>query len=156
MNRKDITEKDITEQVKDLRDSSFVYYMGGFPEVSKKLSQAANTIEVLSAKLSVANMERAKAYYGVGWILCSERLPTIEECLKNDCRFILDNGNRRYQGTFDYIEKRFVYSNWKGMRTDNCVIAWKLLPETCHHKRHRKVIEMVKQLMSGWKYKELY
>ena len=39
-----------------------------------------------------------------GWVACMDRLPTIEECQKNDNRFILDDGNRRYGGLFDYQE----------------------------------------------------
>lgn len=40
----------ISEQVKELRDGSDVYKVGGFPEVSKLLKNAADTIESLSAK----------------------------------------------------------------------------------------------------------
>lgn len=63
------------------------------------------------------------------WIPCSKRLPTMKECQENDCRFILDDGNRRYQGYFDYIEKKFVYFNLDGMQIDKCAIAWQSLPE---------------------------
>ncbi len=64
------------------------------------------------------------------WILCSERLPTMEECRKNDCWFILDDGNRRYQGTFDYTERYFTkFDLWNGPVEDKCVIAWQPLPE---------------------------
>lgn len=41
--------------------------------------RCADTIEELSAKLAVANMERSTAYYNGGWIPCSERLPKPEE-----------------------------------------------------------------------------
>lgn len=51
-----------------------------------------------------------------GWIPCSERLPTMEECLKNNCCFILDDGNCRYHGLFDYIGKRFIYSTDEGQK----------------------------------------
>lgn len=64
------------------------------------------------------------------WIMCSDRLPTMEECQKNDCRFILDDGNRRYQGLFDYVEKRFIWFNCDGTQTDKCVVAWQNLPES--------------------------
>lgn len=50
----------ISEQVKELRDGSDVYKVGGFPEVSKLLKNAADTIEALSAKLQAANMERSE------------------------------------------------------------------------------------------------
>lgn len=64
-----------------------------------------------------------------GWITCAERLPTMEECLKNDCRFILDDGNRRYEGIYDYIEKQFIRYNCYETQPDKCVIAWQPMPE---------------------------
>ncbi len=71
------------------------------------------------------------------WIPCSERLPTEEEYLKDDGRFILDDGNSRYQGLFDIYEQRFkklkqwynVYGEQYQLVEDNCVIAWQPLPE---------------------------
>lgn len=66
-----------------------------------------------------------------GWILVSERLPTMEECQKNDCRFIVTDGNRRYQSWFDYEDNYFEKCdcNGCGLKKDNCVIAWQTLPE---------------------------
>lgn len=67
------------------------------------------------------------------WIPCSERLPTKEESIKNDNRFILDDGNRRYGGLFDYEKQCFVqFDFWKGLVEDKCVIAWQPLPEVYH------------------------
>lgn len=43
------------------------------------LNEAARTIEVLSAKLSAANLERSSQYYNNGWIPCSERLPDMHD-----------------------------------------------------------------------------
>lgn len=65
-----------------------------------------------------------------GWIKCSERLPAIEECWENDCRFIVTDGNRRYERNFDYISKRFVHidDNLRSME-DRCVIAWQPFPD---------------------------
>lgn len=62
-----------------------------------------------------------------GWIPCKERLPSKEECLENDDRFIVTDGNRIYQDDFDiyadgYNEPKWVYSN-------DMVIAWQSLPE---------------------------
>lgn len=69
-----------------------------------------------------------------GWIPCSERLPTKEEYLKDDGRFILDDGNRRYQGLFDIYDKKFKFSKHitslrYDLYEDNGVIAWQPLPE---------------------------
>lgn len=88
------------------------------------INQVADTTEDLSAKLQAENMENDG-----GWIAIAERLPTKEESIKNDNRFILDDGNRRYEGCFDYIEKRFVRFNCDGMQTDKCVIAWREMLE---------------------------
>lgn len=65
-----------------------------------------------------------------GWIPASERLPTIRECQENDCRFIVTDGNRRYQVWFDYEEGYFqkCECNGLGLKKDKCVIAWQPLP----------------------------
>lgn len=70
-----------------------------------------------------------------GWIPCEERLPTKEEYLKDDGRFILDDGNKRYQGLFDIYDGKFKFSKHiSGINDelfeDECVIAWQPLPET--------------------------
>lgn len=69
-----------------------------------------------------------------GWIPCEERLPTKEEYLKDDGRFILDDGNRRYQGLFDIYDGKFKFlKHISGIKyelfEDKCVIAWQSLPE---------------------------
>lgn len=65
------------------------------------------------------------------WIPITNRLPTMEECQKNDCRFIATDGNRIYQLWFDYEDKYFekCECNGLGLKTDNCVIAWQALPK---------------------------
>lgn len=68
-----------------------------------------------------------------GWIPCSERLPTKEESIKNDNCFILDDGNRRYGGMFDYEKQCFVHFDfWKGLVENKGAIAWQPLPEAYH------------------------
>jgi hypothetical protein len=68
------------------------------------------------------------------WIPCSERLPTKEEYCKNDGRFIVSNGIKSYECTFDVYEeifKQFEY-NRKGIwmeYVDDKVIAWQPLPK---------------------------
>lgn len=67
------------------------------------------------------------------WIPCSERMPNKEECLKDDGRFMLDDGNRRYEGLFDIYDGKFKFGKHiSGLRyelfEDNCVIAWQPLP----------------------------
>lgn len=62
----------ISELLKKLKDSSYVYKVGGYPEASKLFLEAADTIEALSAKLQAANTERSDRYYGGGWITVDE------------------------------------------------------------------------------------
>ena len=68
-----------------------------------------------------------------GWIPVEQRLLTREEYLKDDGRFMLDDGNRRYQGLFNIYDGKFVFSkhisgiNYE-LFEDKCVIAWQPLP----------------------------
>ena len=78
-----------------------------------------------------------------GWIPVEERMPTKEEFLKDDGRFILDDGNRRYQGLFDIYDGKFKFSRHiSGIHyelfEDNCVIAWQPLPDPYRPERSRK------------------
>lgn len=72
-----------------------------------------------------------------GWIPCSERLPSKEEYLKDDGRFIVTDGNRRYQSIYDIYQGGFrtlkLFTNGGSERgwnfeEDNRVIAWQPLP----------------------------
>lgn len=130
---------------------------GFYARIKSKLFKAADTIESLSAKLQAKeycdgcpgadiieipcteeckrrhfkaeNMQRSAEDCGGGWIKISDRVPTMEECQKNDNRFILDDGNRRYGGLFDYQKRCFVqFDFWKGLVEDKCAIAWRPLP----------------------------
>lgn len=78
-----------------------------------------------------------------GWIPVEERMPTKEEFLKDDGRFILDGGNRRYQGLFDIYDGKFKFSRHiSGIHyelfEDKCVIAWQPLPDPYRPERSRK------------------
>lgn len=65
-----------------------------------------------------------------GWIPCIERRPNREEYLKDDGRFIVTDGNRRYQSHYDKYLKTFVTDKLiGGLTEDKCVIAWQPLPE---------------------------
>ena len=72
-----------------------------------------------------------------GWIPVEDRLPNKEEYLKDDGRFMLDDGNRRYQGLFDIYDGKFKFTKHiSGLNyelfEDKCVIAWQPLPEPYH------------------------
>lgn len=77
------------------------------------------------------------------WIPVTERLPTREEYLKDDGRFMLDDGNRRYQGLFDIYDRKFKFSmHIRGLYyeliEDKRVIAWMPLPEPYKLENERK------------------
>ena len=71
----------ISKQIDDLRD----YAKSRYGYLAKIINDAADTIELLSAKLSAANMEQSSAYYHGGWIPCSEtkEIPTNEVVVRN-------------------------------------------------------------------------
>ena len=96
-------------------------------ELAKLINDAADTIEMLSAKLHASQMERSSQYYHGGWIPCSERLPKKNGfylCTTKDCITILEfiEGNPHY-----HEEPSFV-SDVLG-KCNSYVIAWMPLPE---------------------------
>ena len=121
----------ISEQVKEIKACAYAHEASGdaIYGTANILYQAADTIEALSAKL--ADMERSAEDCG-GWIPCKDRLPTKEECIKSDCRFIVSDGNRVHQGIFDYDINHFVWFNCNGTQIDEVSIAWMPLPEPYH------------------------
>lgn len=72
MKTEDFEMSMISEQVKKIREfgENRKLDVFSYDEVNSILSQAADTIEALSAKLQAANMEN-----GGGWISCEDRLP---------------------------------------------------------------------------------
>lgn len=69
------------------------------------------------------------------WILCSDRMPTKEEYLKDDGRFIVSDGQRVYQSLYDIYEfMKFceVYYDRKThqmeVSIDRRVIMWQPMP----------------------------
>lgn len=68
----------LSEQANRLRGiahSLELFPIHDFTATSNEIRQAADTIEALSAKLAVANMEQSDRYYSGGWIVCEDRLP---------------------------------------------------------------------------------
>lgn len=115
----------ISEQVNELRDGSDVYKVGGFPEVSKLLKNAADTIESLSAKL--ADMERSAEDCG-GWILCKNRLPETLEYMEFEPTPYMKRLEIAYMTDMvEYIIGYFDGYKWidKRNRKIENVIAWK-------------------------------
>ena len=94
-------------------------------ELAKMLTDAADTIELLSAKLHASQMERSSQYYHGGWIPCSERLP--EEY--GNYLITTHDGNVDI-GTIDPKKKNV----WSACDSDGFywlreVLAWIPLPE---------------------------
>ena len=88
------------------------------------------------AEKAIEIVNRVASEHGDGWIPCSKRLPSKEEYLKNDGRFIVTDGNRVYQSIYDIYGSRFrtlrFFSNGgrdSSFEPDNCVVAWCPLPE---------------------------
>lgn len=122
----------ITEQIKMLRDEAdhirmnLDYDFPGTMATAIMLSEAADTIETLSAKLQAANMERSSAYYHGGWIPVTERLPEDEQ----EILFSTKTG-RVHSGKYhDDDSANQWYSHKDKCRAwNNVVSAWMPLPD---------------------------
>ena len=86
-------------------------------ELAKLITDAADTIEMLSAKLHASQMARSSQYYHGGWIPCSERLP------KPPMFCLVTTGGRHG----DVIDIALYMSD--GWHKASTVIAWMPLPE---------------------------
>ncbi len=141
-----IDRMSISEQVKELRYKADIFEKSGcaVDGIVKAFRNSADTIETLSAKLAVANMERSDRYYGGGWILCSDRTPdedglyiihVVTGTGENDVGTCLYQRGTHLSGKQTYIDDKQGYwaSPYNGnpvneYLTQN-VIAWQPLPE---------------------------
>lgn len=62
------------------------------------------------------------------WELFNSKKPTQDQCAKNDCRFIVSDGNRVYMALYDYIAYEFVKFDEPKLY-DKTIIKWQELPE---------------------------
>lgn len=62
------------------------------------------------------------------WELFNLKKPTQDQCAKNDCRFIVSDGNRVYMALYDYIAYEFVKFDEPKLY-DKTIIKWQELPE---------------------------
>lgn len=127
----------ISEHIKELREfcKERKHDVFSYDEVNGILLQAVDTIEFLSAKLAKENTERSERYYNGGWILCSDRLPSKEECGDFGKEFNVTV----YTNELKTLTMEFVYETvrgkevgrwkWLGRLSPWEVIAWKSLPE---------------------------
>lgn len=114
-------------------------------ELAKLINDAADTIEMLSAKLHASQMERSSQYYHGGWIPCAERLPEADgDYLVLYCTHskykpyaydVISFANDLYQiDEYDFNDKKcqkgwFYCDHEYGYCEDNSVYAWMPLPE---------------------------
>lgn len=118
---------DISSQIREVQDGRLIY------EVQKAIGYDIDRVELIKA-LNYDREQYQKGYEdgrkGNEWIPVSERLPSRDEYIKNNGLFIVSDGNRSYSEWFDiYDKQRFGEPTMYGFRVDNCVIAWKPLPE---------------------------
>lgn len=118
----------ISEQVKELRELAECYY-SEIRHHASTITNAADTIEALSAKLQAANIEN-----GSGWIACEDRLPD-EDNVKVIVSAIWDGYEYTtesyfYHGRF-YNKPYYQISAGKIQEsyTGDKVVAWQPLPE---------------------------
>lgn len=116
----------------------------GINEICK---DAADTIEELSAKLQVANMESSLAYYGGGWIACEDRLPEEHDSMFAKLKGTAKWNEAMFEKISEDVNVTVEYENGKRKtmtlhtvdgkwKTDRIVkfkvIAWQPLPEPYH------------------------
>ena len=110
----------ISKQIDELR----AYAKDRKGGLAKLINDAADTIEMLSAKLHASQMERSSQYYHGGWIPCSERLP--------------EESGRHIITTYDGVSRRTTTAVFQKRLGGWClsgrmaywhVVAWMPLPE---------------------------
>lgn len=125
-----------SKQIEELR----AYAKDRKGELAKLINDAADTIEMLSAKLHASQMDRSSQYYHNGWIPCSERLPEEEQTVLVTCSdgqvYIYD---RLKACDYEYDDMRFWEDNMGCYQPREDVVAWMPLPEP--YQAERKIDE---------------
>lgn len=97
-------------------------------ELAKLINDAADTIEMLSAKLHASQMERSGQYYHGGWIPCQERLP------EDDTLMLVNYIDHRPDAMDIWIGWHEMENVWyidgeaHSREFENEVVAWMPLP----------------------------
>lgn len=112
----------ISEQVKELKKCSGICLQYCNEQRAKELlREAADTIESLSAKLQVANMEN-----GGGWISCEDRLPENISTVIVQVKEI----EKPTFGWYGNMENKWILSEKDFVNLEEfSVMAWQPLPE---------------------------
>ena len=123
----------ISKQIDELR----LYAKDRKGELAKLINDAADTIELLSAKLYASQMERSNQYYHGGWIPCSERLPEetgkylVTQKEDGDVGFEVHETMlriMRYDNVNGWCIPRHI-PEWINEKLTDVVTAWRPLPE---------------------------
>lgn len=128
----------ISEQIKELRKAAKWFEQACFPEGVKLANDAADTIESLSAKLQVENMERSGSSLDNEWIYCNEWLPSTVEYMELESTPYMKRLEIAYmKDTVEYLIGFYDGSKWmdKHHNIIKNVIAWKpflKLPDKHH------------------------
>lgn len=121
----------ISEQVKELRNlAEYFQRQNRDYYTAPALSEAADTIESLSAKLAAANMERSDRHCGGGWISCEDRLP--EEHKLYDITFENSVGIHSDSAIYNPYLKRWLWDADETELVENKVLAWAEKREPYH------------------------
>ena len=137
----------IRKRVKELRNTSDNIRILKLDGYAKIISEAADTIETLSAKLAAVNMERSVEGCG-GWIPCNEKMPKEHDSIfaklestdkwrdamfektSNEVNVTIEfEDGKRAVKTLHTIDERWNEGN-RGLKFK--VIAWQPLPEPYH------------------------
>lgn len=126
-------QKAFEEIIERLEDKSMMF------ATSKKFWDNPQNGEYVCNAVDIENaikiVKEVASEYGGGWIPVEERLPSEEEYLKNDGRFIATDGNRVYESIFDISRLMFLKDYFGSMPVeDACAIAWQPLPELYNQK----------------------
>lgn len=92
-------------------------------EMSKQVNKTRPFVDIANVIECINNQPKVSE-----WIKCTDRLPTMEECQENDCRFIATDGNRTYERHFNYLDNNWLIIGDIAVAVDNCVKAWGPLP----------------------------
>lgn len=116
----------ISEQVKELRKAAKWFESACFPDGVKLVTEAADTIESLSAKL--ADMDRSAEDCSGGWIYCGDgkNLPEIE------CDVLLSTRRLDIYKGYRANTEGYFYAEGEGYILYENVLAWMPQPDPYH------------------------